>query len=157
MCTSMFKNIKLMEYNIHLISSMPIQKWDQKLVQNFYKKVKENPKLISNKKRKVQMILHCGRQANQKNLNGLVHGVRVDLVGISNALSWRVLSWVILLICMLEELIYYFHIMTILWLKLKHVLIVISGLIILFILDIWTFKEVRCLSHLKIFWLLRKF
>lgn len=87
----------------NLLFSMLIQKWDQKLVLNYYRKEKVNHKWINNKKKEVQMILHYGKQANPMNQNGLVHGEKVDQDGILNVLLWLVLYLVIQLIYMLVE------------------------------------------------------
>jgi hypothetical protein len=72
------------------------------------------------------------------NQNGQVHGEKEDQDGILNAQLWQVPYWVKQLTYMLVVLIYFSLIMTTPWHRLKHVLTVINGSIISFILVIFT-------------------
>ena len=54
-----------------------------------FNKLKLNSnKVIKKEKRKIKKILLYGKQLNPDNQNGLHLGVKVDLVGILNALQW---------------------------------------------------------------------
>ena len=75
----------------------------------------------------IPTTLHCGRQARQGNQLGILPLDQADRGGISNALSWLVISWEKFLIFMLVGRTLSFLIMITSWPSRRHALVAVSG------------------------------
>ena len=120
------------------------------MMPNYCKKEKEFwLMIILRKKKEVKETLHYGRKAKKMNLNGIVHGAKVDQDGILNVQQWLAIILNVLLISILVVKILNSRIILMKSHNQKHIIKRTNGSTISYILDISILMVSRCRNLLK--------